>query len=138
MNAQGLEELLQNYYDKEYLAEEFRYVFLLGFEGPQSSLMSKNAESLKVNPEAVEKKIAEETSLGRFAGPFNEPPVSNFKVTPLALREKKDLNKYRLLHNLSFPHDHRSVNLNIPLSASRVSYSLLEDALVYLLLFSKK
>ena len=131
VNAQLLEELLQNYYDKEYLAEGFRYTFLLGFKGPQSSLTSKNSELLKANPEAVEKNI-EETSLCRFAGPFNEPPFSNFKVTPLALREKKESSKYRLLHNLSFQYDHRSVNLNMSQSACRVSYSLLEDALVYL------
>ena len=54
--------------------------------------MSKNSESLKASPEAVESKIAEETSLGRIAGPFNDLtslPFSDFKVTPLALREKE-------------------------------------------------
>ena len=74
-------------------------------------------------------KLQNELSKGRIAGPFNNPPLPNFKSSPLALREKQEQGKYRLLHNLSYPYDLSPVNSNIPTSASTVKYERLSDAI---------
>ena len=73
-------------------------------------------------------KLEKEIKLGRIAGPFVEPPFANFKSSPLNIREKSEKGKYRLLHNLSYPYDNRSVNYNIPTEFGTVTYETLEDA----------
>ena len=57
------------------------------------------------------------------------PPHSPFfKCSPLALREKSTPGQYRLLHNLSYPHDNTAVNANIPRDLARTTYSTINDA----------
>nr|XP_045604834.1 uncharacterized protein LOC123762362 [Procambarus clarkii] len=70
-----------------------------------------------------------ELSLGRIAGPFEDPPLPNFKCSPIALREKSTPGKFRLLHNLSFPYSQLSVNANIPKATSTVHYQNIKDAI---------
>ena len=80
-------------------------------------------------PDIVSKKLSEELSAKRIAGPFPSPPLPNFKVSPLALREKKNSKKYRLIHNLSHPYDLSSVNSNIPTDYSTIKYASLSSAI---------
>ena len=70
-----------------------------------------------------------EVARGRIAGPFKAPPLENFKCSPLALREKTTPGKYRLLHDLSFPHNGESVNANIPEEHSKLKYASIRDAI---------
>ena len=65
---------------------------------------------------------------GRIAGPFSSPPLKNFRCSPLSIINKKEPNKFRLLHNLSYPYDGSSVNSNIPKSSSTVHFSSINDA----------
>lgn len=125
-----LSQLLDGHRNKEYLVSGFTNGFMLNFEGKFSALTCNNAISALNFPDVVEKKLYEEISLGRIAGPFINPPFSNLKCSPLAVRQKQQSNKYRLLHNLSFPYDSRSVNSNIPKSFSSVNYQTLDDAIV--------
>ena len=67
-------------------------------------------------------------SKNRISGPYKSPPFSNFKSCPLALRQKPN-GKYRLLHNLSYPYDDKSVNLNILDKNSKVEFSSIYNAL---------
>ena len=67
-------------------------------------------------------KIQKEISLGRIHGLFQEPPFPNFVCSPLAIRQKSDKISYRLLHNLSYPYDHTSVNANINSQNATVHY----------------
>ena len=90
--------------------------------------MQRNSQSILENQIIAQEKIKTELSLGRISGPYSKPPFVNFKCSPLALRQKKNSNKYRLLHNLSAPYDWRSVNSNIPEEASKVKYSTIRDA----------
>ena len=53
----------------------------------------------------MEKSIEYELLLNRISGPYKNPPYQNFKSSPLALREKKDSGKYRMLHNLSYQYN---------------------------------
>ena len=50
-------------------------------------------------------KLRKEIAAGRIVGPYDAPPFQPFHISPLALRPKKQLGKYRLLHNLSHPYD---------------------------------
>ena len=102
---------------------------MLEFDGPEIPLNSNNSLSASQHSDIIKSKLNEELGLGRIAGPFNAPPFENFKSSPLALREKQKSGKFRLLHNLSYPYDDRSVNNNIPKDASTVSYSSIKDAI---------
>jgi hypothetical protein len=92
----------------------------------------KNATSAYENSDAVEKTIASWVEKGFVAGPFNEPPVKNFRANCLmAVVQGK---KTRPLLNMSLPKDN-SFNSNIEVkkmekvkmsSARNFSYSLLE------------
>lgn len=123
-----LRKLMKDHHDADFLEDAFAKGFYLGFEGEPTPLASHNSMSVNLNPQAAKLKIEEEIRLGRIAGPFDSPPFPNFKCSPLALREKSTAGKYRLLHNLSFPYNSKSVNLNIPDSAAKVTYASLHDA----------
>ena len=114
IQVEALAELLNGYSDEAYLIEGFDNGFLIDFEGEDTPLHACNAQTANLNPEAVNIKINKELALGRVRGPFLNAPFDNFKVSPLALREKHESGKFRLLHNLSYPYDYRSVNSNIP------------------------
>ena len=107
--------------------------FSLGFVGDQSQVFSRNSSTVREFPIIAQDKVDSEVQLGRIAGPFDSPPFDNFKCSPLALREKSIPGKYRLLHNLSFPYNEHSVNLNIPDDKAKVSYSSIEDAISLIL-----
>ena len=74
--------------------------------------------------------MSEEINLGRIVGPFEKQPFPNFKSFPLAIKEKKNTGKYRLLHNLSYPYDDRSVNFNISHENSTVKYAKIHNAIL--------
>lgn len=129
MRTNTLSRLLESFEGKDYLVEGFREGFDLGFVGPPEELRSSNNRSVRSQPDAALAKVEAEVRLGRIAGPFTEPPLLNFKVSPLALREKSTPGKFRLLHNLSFPYDQRSVNLNIPEDNIKLAYASVKDAI---------
>jgi hypothetical protein len=55
------------------------------------------------------------------AGPFDDPPFSDFVVSPLSVVPKKEPGKFRIIHDLSFPPD-ASVNDFIDPAEARVHY----------------
>ena len=89
----------------------------------------KVTNSAILNPKIVKTKIKMEKQAGRIAGPFKNPPFTDFKASLLAIREKRVSGKFRLLHNLSFLYDHRSVNKNIPKDKSTITYSNILDVI---------
>ena len=93
-------------------------------------LTSLNSQSALIQRDVVQAKLEHEPSQDRVAGPFHTPLLTNFKSSPLAIREKQAPGTYRLLHNLSYPYDHHSVNYHIPKSASTVTYETLSDAII--------
>lgn len=129
MRPLQLAHLLNSYPDKDYIINGFNEGFSLDFAGSQSSLLSTNSLSVTQNPSTTLQKINYEVGLGRICGPFPSPPFENFKVFPLALREKSVPGKFRLLHNLSFPYNDESLSLNIPRECSSVKYETLTDAI---------
>ena len=59
--------------------------------------------------EQVGKKLQKEITAGRVRGPFKSPPLSNFRVFPIKVSEKKEPGTFRFIHNLSYPYDEDSV-----------------------------
>ena len=129
VRVEALTQLLHNYPGKSYIVDGFTNGFDLGFQGTPCPLMSNNNRSVNTRPEVALAKVTSEVNLGRIAGPFFSPPFPNFKVSPLSLREKSTPGKFRLLHNLSYPYDSRSVNFNIPYEFSHLSYASVTDAI---------
>ena len=74
-------------------------------------------------------KIKSELVLGRMKGPFLDKPFKNFKIIPLALREKSKPGKFRLLFNLSYPYDLTAVNVGIDQRYKTVHYASILDAI---------
>ena len=103
--------------------------FSLNFEGQRVGLLAKNSATARRNVDVALDKINKEINLGRIAGSFNSLPFPNLKCTPPALREKSTPGESRLLHNLSYPYNERSVNLCIPDKQMSVKYASLNDAI---------
>ncbi|KAM4016896.1 uncharacterized protein ACNLHF_003047 [Anomaloglossus baeobatrachus] len=63
-----------------------------------------------------------------MAGPFQDPPFSNLRISPLGVVPKKEPNKFRLIHHLSYPAG-LSVNDGISPELSAVCYVSFDRAL---------
>lgn len=137
-----LAPFLQNYPLSDYLVQGFTHGFKLGFTGPRIATTSPNLKSCMENPDMVSRKLQVELQAGRIKGPFQEPPFSNLRVSPIGLVPKKAPGQFRLIHHLSYPHGN-SVNDFIDKNLARVTYSSFDDAVHALLtlgpgsLFSK-
>ena len=122
--------MLKDYPKKDFILQGFSQGFNLGFIGEEKDIRCKNNATVRQNPLIAKEKIFSEIKLGRIAGPFATPPFTNFRCSPLALREKTTPGKYRLLHNLSAPYnDFDAVNTNIPEAMCKVSYDTIDSAL---------
>ena len=65
--------------------------------------VARNLRSALQHPEVVSEKLRKEVALGRMGGPFVSPPLDDLVVSPLGVVPKKEPNKFRLIHHLSFP-----------------------------------
>lgn len=106
--------------------------FKVGFHVPEFTgsgcVQISNAKSVNIRKDIVRNKIQAEIDLGRIAGPFQTPPFSNFRLSPLSLVPKKEPNSFRLIHNLSFPLKNSLNDLTDKSNAS-VQYASFDDAL---------
>jgi len=121
--------MLTGYKDKRYVILGLEEGFDIAYKGEQIGFDANNALSANSQPTKVLTIITTELQKNRIAGPFVSPPLPNFKTSPLAIRDKTEPGKYRLLHNLSYPHDQRAVNLNIDQCDKTVSYASIRDAM---------
>ncbi|KAM4622292.1 uncharacterized protein O3C94_020114 [Discoglossus pictus] len=62
-----------------------------------------------------------------MAGPFDEIPIKNLRISPLGLVPKKEPGSFRLIHHLSYPRG-LSVNDGIDKELSSVSYASVKQA----------
>jgi hypothetical protein len=67
-------------------------------------------------------KKLEEVRFGRVAGPFDLPPLPDFRCSPVGLVPKSEPGKFRFIHHLSWPRG-ASVNDGIGEEEARVSYT---------------
>ena len=135
MDAVKLKELLVSagYDDKktQYLYIVFVYGFSLQYAGKLVGT-KRRAPNLKLrvgSPAELWAKVIKEVQLGRFAGPFEEPPFEYFVQSPIDLIPKDKGLKTRLIFHLSYPKDGDSVNSGIPKEFCSVKYPDFEEAL---------
>ena len=62
-----------------------------------------STEILSFCPDVVDLKIEKELLAGRLSGPFEMPPLSPFRVSPLRVIPKKTPGEFRHIHHLSYP-----------------------------------
>ena len=115
-----------------YLVQGFQKGFHLRHEGDTYNTRPNNSKAANKHSDIIEKNLQEELAANRIAGPFKNPPYDPFQVSPLNIREKKTPNKYRLIHDLSYPYDTTSINSNIPRSEASVQYASIRDAIQHL------
>ena len=115
-----------------YLVQGFQKGFHLRHEGDIYNTRPNNSKAANKYSDIIEKNLQEELAANRIAGPFKNPPYDPFQVSPLNIREKKPPNKYRLIHDLSYPYDTTSINSNIPRSEASVQYASIRDAIQHL------
>ena len=102
--------------------------FRLGYMGPRVQQKSKNLISVAENKAEVYSKINGEIIKGRVEGPFEIPPFTNLRCSPIGLVPKKAPGEFRLIHHLSWP-EGNSVNDHIDPNKSSVKYSSFDDAI---------
>ena len=130
--------LLDSGFDRsrtQFLYEGFRDGFALGYEGDTDVQMT--SPNLKLNigtPTDLWNKVMKEVSLGRYAGPFEDPPFKHFIQSPIGLVPKDGGAATRLIFHLSYPrtakpeHKQWSVNGNTPKHKTSVKYPDICDA----------
>ena len=69
-----------------------------------------------------------EVELGRFTGPFDQPPFEHYVQLPIGLVPKDKIKKTRLIFHLSYPKDGESVNSGIPKHRCTVRYPDFDEA----------
>lgn len=127
VKIKSLLEMLQGYDQEKLLIIQngFTYGFHLGCCAFPSSKISRNHRSALEHPSVIQEFIHQGIELGRIAGPFTSPPLSNFVSSPLGVVPKSEPGKFRVIHDLSFP-KHDSVNLLIPEENSKVKYDSID------------
>jgi hypothetical protein len=134
--------LIQAGYDPvltQYLFMGFTFGFKLGMDKPlaqvtaaiqaNKSAKRSNHKSALQNPQAMELKLVKELKADRMLGPFIGPVLPNTIVSPLGLVPKKELGKFRVIHDLSYPKSASSVNSAIPKYERSVSYDSVDTAI---------
>ncbi|KAJ1128642.1 hypothetical protein NDU88_007017 [Pleurodeles waltl] len=76
----------------------------------------------------VQEKLEKERLLGRVDGPFSQPPLPSFIVSPLGIVPKKEQGKYRLIHHLSYPKG-SSMNDYLKEGTCSVCYASFDEAI---------
>ena len=125
INLSQLNRKLESYPNRtaaENLGKGFTMGFSIGFQGTPSPNFAKNHGSASRGLHIVQALLMEEVRLGRVAGPYDEPPLANLKVSPLGLVEKSTKGKFRLIFDLSYPAGN-AVNDGIPQECRSVQYT---------------
>lgn len=91
----------------------------------------RNLRSAMQHPDVVSEKL-----LGRMGGPFPLPPFVDLVVSPLGVVPKKERDKFRLIHHLSFL-KRGSVNYAIDQADCSVSYTSFDAAVGWVRRYGK-
>jgi len=112
----------------------FEEGFPLYFEGPPATYISKNHLSATQQSDVMQAKIDKEVQLGRILGPFDSPPLPNFRSSAIGLVPKKSSNpdpksvdNWRFIHDLSTYPRVGSVNEGIPDEHAKVQYQTFDS-----------
>ena len=119
--------------DQVFAAFIFRglsFGFRIGFDRQSTHLRPRrhNHPSVALNNEVVGRHIGLEVGLGRLVGPVSPCFCNEIQVSPIGLIPKAhQTNKWRLIVDLSSPHNH-STNSGISPDLCSLSYASLDEA----------
>ena len=128
-----LERELCNYPDKAFvtkLIHDLCHGCTIGYTGPQFSYLANNLVSAYQQPEVIDDTLKRECELGRILGPFESPPLPNFRTSGLGLVPKHD-GGWRTIYHLSAPLN-SSVNNFINPDDYSLSYCSIDDAYAFI------
>ena len=94
------------------------------------AIVSPNWPSARDHGLKVSQVIAMDLKLGRLHGPFSSPPYQAYIVSPLGAFQKRDSDKIRLIHDLSYPAQ-GSVNSLIDPAEFSLKYASIDDAVAF-------
>jgi len=106
------DSFLADYPDHEFVSGLLNIIDVgasIGHSGPPISQSCKNLRSAIDHPDIISKEINSLLSEGRIHGPFVEPPLPNFRCSPLGTATHKRDPKRRVFNHYSWP-DASSVN----------------------------
>ena len=88
-----------------FVLDGLRYGFRLEFHHSRKlKSATTNKPSAKQHPDVIDRYLANEVSLGRVAGPFSSPPLSNLHISSFGvIPQKGQPGKWRLIVDLSSP-----------------------------------
>ena len=108
----------------EFIEQGFSRGFNLEYQGPRE--VKYEAPNLPfVVGDRIElwNKVMQEVQMGRYAGPYKDPPFEHYIQSPIGLVPKDGGQKTRLIFHLSYPRStQRSVNINTPRDLCTVKY----------------
>jgi hypothetical protein len=108
----------------------------VGYTGPRNErLRCVNLPSARACPEVIDADLAKEASMGRIVGHFDTPPIQNLICSPVGSVAKKNTEKRRRIHHLSWPRNGSSVNRFI--EDQDCSYETFDDAIRMVLTMGK-
>ena len=101
INVDNLSQELEGYDPEKATAilNGFRFGFPLYYSGSRVATEAKNLKSALVQPDIVRQKIQVEVEAGRVAGPFDNRPIPNLRISPLGTVPKKEPGQFRLIHH---------------------------------------
>ena len=88
-----LEGELSNHPNKAFvrrLINNLRHGCTIGYEGPQFTYFATNLQSASQQLKVIDTTLTEECKAGRILGPFQHPPLPNFRTSGLGFVPKHD------------------------------------------------
>ena len=82
------------------LVKGFSSGFSTHYDGPNQEVAAQSHISVSKKNSVVHAKLV--LKMNRIAGPFKEPPLDNFRISPLVCVPKKEQNSFRIIHDLSY------------------------------------
>ena len=102
----------------------------IGHSGATEVIVSPNWPSAFDHGAKVSEVVSKDLEMGHLHGPFTNPPYQAYIVSPLGAIKKKDSEKIRLIHDLSYP-ARGSVNSSIDPSEFSLKYASIDDAVAF-------
>ena len=124
LDSKAWEICLAHHHDRNFVNKIVHYTKFgvpIGHNGPRISRVHKNSNSAYKYGSAVKQVLLYDVQKGTKVGPFNFPPFGRFVGSPLGAFPRKRSNKYRVIHDLSWPPG-QSVNDYISAEDSSVQY----------------
>ena len=103
------------------LIDDLQHGCSIGYTGPQFAHLATNLPSAFQQPNVIDAALAKECKAGRILGPFQAPPLQNFRTSGLGLVPKHD-GGWRVIYHLSAPAGHSINDYIDPLTYS-LSYN---------------